>query len=527
MADTSARDKLRSTGGIMASSEELMRAVEERLSGRTFAPGYDLQTPTMRSAVREEGLDYPSFELLRRTTPSRRTLQALGYPESSLGGSMYFDRLAAGMGLADSDKKMPPYNTSLGAQFRTQPLERPRPTDEQRAAGFLDPAAATAVARASELNPESTIRRNAINTILELEEKQGLVALGPAEQEELDKAKKLLSQIKNSESLLTEGIYDEDIVMGQEVISDERRAELETARQNAPRFDPLIGAKKAADAAIDKKMNADAAAPKELVRRIVDATERQINDPEPKAKKDLRSRYSENIALFKEIYGIDDGDRARDKMMSLAMIGLAIAAGQSPNALTNFAQGALTGLKAWSESAAERRQQDRDLRTAALEAALSSEAAATEAEARAAEKEYDRETELRVQLLKNAGKDTEVAEKFLKMTPPGRAFLEQRQRIEDSINTSEGVHYNATKDLEDPAALRMYIDKAAFDAISPAFSPTELEEIRLPLQIAAAPQKADPALQKQIEQYRKQNIPDDQIRKGLVVRQIDPALYGL
>jgi len=66
-------------------------------------------------------------------------------------------------------------------------------------------------------------------------------------------------------------------------------------------------------------------------------------------KKDLRSRYKEKIELFKEIYGEDDEDRARDKAMSLAMLGRAIASGQSPDALTNIAQGAMAGVQGMSE----------------------------------------------------------------------------------------------------------------------------------------------------------------------------------
>jgi hypothetical protein len=44
--------------------------------------------------------------------------------------------------------------------------------------------------------------------------------------------------------------------------------------------------------------------------------------------------------------GKDDKSSRQKAMADLAMIGLAIAAGQSPDALTNIAQGALTGMKA-------------------------------------------------------------------------------------------------------------------------------------------------------------------------------------
>lgn len=121
------------------------------------------------------------------------------------------------------------------------------------------------------------------------------------------------------------------------------------------------------------------------------------------SKRDLRARYKENIELFKEIYGVDDEEQARDRMMALAMMGLAIAAGQSPNALTNIAQGALVGLQGMSEMTADQRQRERDLRTAALETALSQQAAETGAEAAAEERRYDRETRLMVEAVKQGG----------------------------------------------------------------------------------------------------------------------------
>lgn len=388
MATEDARRRLRSMGGIMASSPELIRAVEERLSGRRFAPGYDLQTPTMRSAVREEGLDYPSFELLRRTTPSRQTMQALGYPESAVGGSMYFDRMRASTGLANRDKKMPPFDTELGAGFRTQAAPgATRPLKDEAAPvvaiegisereGLRDPEVLRKIKKmsVSELSKLPVIYRDDVINEMRTRTEETGGAQEPREPRDLS----------NLGGGMPSGPRDRG------ALGREKRADEELA-------------KKAADAVIDKKMSADAAAPKDLSRRIAAAADKQLQGPEPKTAKDLRSRYKENLALFKEIYGIDDEDRARDRMMSLAMIGLAIAAGQSPNALTNIAQGALTGLQGMSQSAEARRQEQRDLRTAALEAALSSEAAATDAEARAAGKAYDRETQLMVQALRNAG----------------------------------------------------------------------------------------------------------------------------
>ena len=66
--------------------------------------------------------------------------------------------------------------------------------------------------------------------------------------------------------------------------------------------------------------------------------------------------------------GTDKGSREK-AMANLAMIGLAIAAGQSPNALTNIAQGALSGMQAITAQKAREADLARESRLTALEMA--------------------------------------------------------------------------------------------------------------------------------------------------------------
>ena len=84
---------------------------------------------------------------------------------------------------------------------------------------------------------------------------------------------------------------------------------------------------------------------------------------------DLRARAEERIKLFQDLFGSDE-PTARDRAMQFAMIGLAIAAGQSPNALTNIASGLLAGTQAMTAQEAERRKGARELRASALESVL-------------------------------------------------------------------------------------------------------------------------------------------------------------
>ena len=83
----------------------------------------------------------------------------------------------------------------------------------------------------------------------------------------------------------------------------------------------------------------------------------------------LRSRYQQRLELFQEVFGSDE-PTARDRAMQLAMIGLAIASGQSPNALQNIASGALAGMQAMSQQERERRNQQRELCSLAIESAM-------------------------------------------------------------------------------------------------------------------------------------------------------------
>jgi len=108
--------------------------------------------------------------------------------------------------------------------------------------------------------------------------------------------------------------------------------------------------------------------PQPLTQEQVDKVTSLIEEG-PTRKKDLRSRYEETLSLFKDVYGVDDNDQARDKAMSLATIGLAIAAGQSPNALTNIAQGLLVGTQGIAKRREATRERETKLRIAALETA--------------------------------------------------------------------------------------------------------------------------------------------------------------
>ena len=93
--------------------------------------------------------------------------------------------------------------------------------------------------------------------------------------------------------------------------------------------------------------------------------------PPPPGGIDFDTTYDQMLARLQNVMGTEDKDRREKAMANLAMIGLAIAAGQSPNALTNIAQGALIGMKGIQEAEAAETAREREMRLEALRLASS------------------------------------------------------------------------------------------------------------------------------------------------------------
>jgi hypothetical protein len=87
------------------------------------------------------------------------------------------------------------------------------------------------------------------------------------------------------------------------------------------------------------------------------------------ASGDFDTTYEQMLARLETVMGERDVDSRQKAMANLAMIGLAIAAGQSPDALTNIAQGALTGLQGIQQAEAAERATEREMRLTALKMA--------------------------------------------------------------------------------------------------------------------------------------------------------------
>jgi len=73
-------------------------------------------------------------------------------------------------------------------------------------------------------------------------------------------------------------------------------------------------------------------------------------------------------AIFKEMLGMDDEDKAKEKWHNMAMVGFAIAAGQDPNALSNIASGLLEGTKLARQDRKAKQKREDDVTLLSIQA---------------------------------------------------------------------------------------------------------------------------------------------------------------
>jgi len=252
-----------------------------------------------------------------------------------------------------------------------------------------------------------------------------------------------------------------------------------------------------ADAAADTDTDTDTAAPvvtEEVVKKVADPKIQEkaaALAPSPDdTEDDLRTKYEARAKLFQEILGEDEAG-ARNKGMDLAMIGLAIMSGQSPNflkspnALTNIAQGGVAGLKAMSARDEAARERQRLIRTTALESVLDEEAAAKSAAATAAEKALDRKTRIDVANIgADGGKDYTPAELVTYRTAYNAAF---------KAATERGSKPQAVKDGMSPEEYATQMANSAVTSSRTFFSGGAQPSVQPPPSAVSSPQELEAA----------------------------------
>jgi len=122
---------------------------------------------------------------------------------------------------------------------------------------------------------------------------------------------------------------------------------------------------------------------------------------------DRKQMYSN---ILESVVG-DKGNIKTDKDFNIIMTGLLIAAGDSPDALTNITRGLAQGFKMFGDALSEDRKEKRDIQMTATKLAIQAEEAAKERRFKAGEKQLDRITTTINALIKDSGGN---ADKFAK-----------------------------------------------------------------------------------------------------------------
>lgn len=298
-----ARDKLRSQGGITASSPKLAETVAKFANGGPT----ELQIPRVRSAIQEGGMSYPSYRML-----SRSQKRELGYPVSEIGGQLAFDRFGVGLGLVEPTDRFTPSGLNVSQV-------RPDTTGT------------------GENMPRSSAGRNAPRN-------------RPMTAEEAWAASNEFAGLPDQPS------QDQQTVTPPE---EEPSRIAEDVREALRRTDTT-----------GEEPAAPTEEPTDTTGEEPAATTDPVRTGAAIGAGDFDTTYEQMLARLEGIMGKEsDEDSKKKTMANLAMIGLAIAAGQSPDFLTNVAQGALVGMKGMQEAEAADEAAQRELKLSALKMA--------------------------------------------------------------------------------------------------------------------------------------------------------------
>ena len=157
-------------------------------------------------------------------------------------------------------------------------------------------------------------------------------------------------------------------------------------------------------------------------------------------------------SMYKEMLGMDDKDKEKEKWHQMAMIGFAIAAGQDPNALSNIAGGLLEGTKMARKDRVRKKDRDDKFTMMAIQSADEDRRTALAAGVRADERSQD-------QLNRIALTDLETRQR---LKDESRKSKQSLQLYEDKLKIAQMFETPQSILKTDPA---MAIISKAFDGV--------------------------------------------------------------
>jgi len=486
-----ARNRLRSMGGIMASSPELMQAAGYQQGG-TVAP----VVPPVVGAPQSPGMPPEGLNFAEWMELSRREREDLGYPVSIVGGQMHFPDHTTRVlpsGVVDTPRQRE------SQEFRQRfydavgdPLDPFLNPDRalsdvvgfsQRAAGVpldalgglasiagLDSAAA-GLEKASDYyyNVGRANIRDGLSTSLGMDSET--LSLEPEEfgpaLEQVRRDKELGKDTRTNAQLELQRVMPGGMRVGEEdpkILADTKMEESREARAAAQR-------------------QLQETAPEELLTiggKL--ATLEQLapppedNDNTPSAKRTLRERYEQRLELFKDIFGESDEARARDRAMSL---------------------------------------REEGIKTMALQTAIDEMSAADRAEAEAAESQLEFERDVDLKLLEQGAGGG--ASRFNKDDTPADVYREVFQTL-SSVMSVEEARQRALEQANNHLVL-----------VRPRLTEEQFAAELRGLQALSGAQAPAPTPDQRIKELREQGVSDEQIKQGFQAAfpELDPSDYGL
>ena len=151
---------------------------------------------------------------------------------------------------------------------------------------------------------------------------------------------------------------------------------------------------------------------------------------------DERKKMYSNI--LESVVG-DKGNVKTDKDFNIIMTGLLIAAGDSPDALTNITRGLAQGFKMFGDALSEDRKEKRDIQLTATKLAIQAEEAAKERRFKAGEKQLDRITTTINAIIKDSGGNADKFRKTIINTVAGdiQTYLPAAERTKFKTYSTE------------------------------------------------------------------------------------------
>lgn len=177
----------------------------------------------------------------------------------------------------------------------------------------------------------------------------------------------LVSPKESSGLVSTEEVADKI----SEVVGDKEEPTAPTLTEDAGE---AVTQKMDADADLTTKLTEEAtnpdATPTKRNNSVAKTVQSSLGLVKPDADLSSKDAVKNYEKMFKEMLGESDEDAAKEMWHNMAMIGFAIAAGESPDALKNIANGLLEGSKMMKEDRAAKKKREDTITMLAIEAGL-------------------------------------------------------------------------------------------------------------------------------------------------------------